>query len=124
MTSRRRAACCSEHSKSNLSARNLLHVAIAAMPTPVLDVRRNVMRVLEQRDARPDMPEHGPANRDEDPKRASILEPRFHTPTEEANLDRPQLITTIDAEEDFDWGLSILPGSDGCHVHALATLGA
>jgi glycosyltransferase involved in cell wall biosynthesis len=89
--------------KERPSVRNLLHVAIAAMPTPVLDVRRNVMRVLEQRDARPDMPEHRPSNRDEEPQRASILEPRFHTPTEEANLDRPLLITTIDAEEDFDW---------------------
>jgi hypothetical protein len=37
------------------------------------------------------------------PRRASILDPAYHMPALETLLDRPMLITTIDAEEDFDW---------------------
>ena len=93
------------------SAHNLLHLTIASMPAPVLDIRRGAMRLLEQRggqgntslpaDAASDVERD--ARADAASRRASILDPRFHTSASEHRLDRPMLITTIDAEEDFDW---------------------
>lgn len=38
-----------------------------------------------------------------EPKVACILDRRFHVPVSQAALPRPIIITTIDAEEDFDW---------------------
>ncbi len=94
------------------SSRNLLHLAIAAMPAPVLDMRRNTVRLFEQREvarktnatqanAAPafELDEHP----DTKPSRVSILDAKFHEPAIELGLKHPMLITTIDAEEDFDW---------------------
>ena len=94
------------------SSRNLLHLAVAAMPAPVLDMRRATVRMLEQRDtvrAGTSLPANAaPAfELDEQPesvpRHVSILDPMFHAPVNEQGLERPMLITTIDAEEDFDW---------------------
>ncbi len=94
------------------SSRNLLHLAIAAMPAPVLDMRRATVRLLEQRDTvrggTASSANAAPAfELDEQPasvpRQVSILDPMFHAPANEQGLERPMLITTIDAEEDFDW---------------------
>jgi glycosyltransferase involved in cell wall biosynthesis len=93
------------------TARNLLNITIASVPAAVLNVRRNVLRVLERRSSQ----RHEPAASGTLPvlklnagpnigsRRASILDPAFHTPALDQQLDRPMLITTVDAEEDFDW---------------------
>ena len=93
--------------KERPNARNLLHMGVAAMPVPVLDARRSLLRFLEpgnaaQDDARPSAskPEGQPETA---PRFASILDPARHAAAREQRLDRPMLITTIDAEEDFDW---------------------
>jgi glycosyltransferase involved in cell wall biosynthesis len=95
------------------SMRNALHLMIAAMPEPVLDIRRKTLRMLEH-DGGGSSPAGAGGNGnvttiDEawllDPARlqASILDRRFHAPVTEAALSRPVLVTTVDAEEDFDW---------------------
>ena len=100
------------------SGRNFAHMVIASMPVPVLDVRRHALRRLGwfggKRDETvlPDagLPEGGlsdaglsDAGRAFASRRASILDTAYHMPALECRLDRPMLITTIDAEEDFDW---------------------
>ncbi len=94
------------------SVRNAAHVAIASMPFWVLDMRRNARRLLDRRgtngtelaedDAFVAFPFE--VQTQETPAlRASILDRTCHLPAPEDHLDRPVLITTIDAEEDFDW---------------------
>jgi glycosyltransferase involved in cell wall biosynthesis len=94
------------------SGRNLLHMAIASMPAAVLDVRRNTLRLLEQpvvvRKGKLARGSAAPAfeldgQPDAAPKSASILDPAYHMPGLDQRLERPMLITTVDAEEDFDW---------------------
>ncbi len=88
---------------------NLLHLTVAMMPAPVLDVRRITRRLLDLREPRQtEVPSSAPPYEldqqpDPLPARASILDPAFHIPAPEDLLDRPVLITTVDAEEDFDW---------------------
>jgi glycosyltransferase involved in cell wall biosynthesis len=99
--------------KDEPSARNLLHLAVASMPAPVLDMRRNARRLLKRGDSAsndrscsfdpamasgPAAPGDGIA-----PKRLTILGSAHGAPAPEQMLDRPMLVTTIDAEEDFDW---------------------
>jgi glycosyltransferase involved in cell wall biosynthesis len=94
------------------STRKLLHLAVASMPAPILDVRRSALRMLERRDiaskgiasaANPavafDLVEEPGSKR----PRASILASAYGAPMLDRMLDRPMLITTVDAEEDFDW---------------------
>jgi glycosyltransferase involved in cell wall biosynthesis len=89
--------------------RNLLHLGVAMIPAPVLDVRRNTRRLLEVRElGQKNAPSSAPPYElDQQPEalpaRASILDPAFHIAAPENCLNRPVLITTIDAEEDFDW---------------------
>ena len=95
------------------SARNLVHVLVASMPAPVLDVRRSALRLLERpnggkTNGGPPPPEAGTAfELGEKPSatsgRSSILGSAYGAPAPEHMLDRPMLITTVDAEEDFDW---------------------
>ncbi|HBK09484.1 MAG TPA: hypothetical protein DDZ81_27085 [Acetobacteraceae bacterium] len=98
--------------KEEPTSRNLLHLAIASMPSALLDMRRNAVRLLKQRDV-VRRGASSPANAapafeldeqpDTAPRRASIQDPTFHSSANEQRLERPVLITTIDAEEDFDW---------------------
>ncbi len=92
---------------------NMRHAArllASAAPQQVLDIRRNTIRLLERSRSAPS-PESGQTNGPNedgwqiDPAhmRASIIDPAFHTPARIDALKRPVLITTIDAEEDFDW---------------------
>jgi GT2 family glycosyltransferase len=95
------------------SVGNLVHMLVASMPAPVLDVRRNVLRMLERPDigkanGTPPPPEAATTfELDERPDTApglvSILGSAYGAPAPEHLLDRPMLITTVDAEEDFDW---------------------
>jgi glycosyltransferase involved in cell wall biosynthesis len=98
--------------KEERTSRNLLHLAIASMPASVLDVRRNTRRLLEQplvaRKGKParvsaEQPTEWDGQPDVAPRLASILDPAYHLPGLDQRLDRPMLITTVDAEEDFDW---------------------
>jgi glycosyltransferase involved in cell wall biosynthesis len=94
------------------SARNLWHALIASMPTAVLDVRRDTRRLLARHGAAHKV-SRLPANAapafemddslDAATSHASILDPAYHTPGMDQRLVRPMLITTVDAEEDFDW---------------------
>jgi hypothetical protein len=97
--------------KEEPSSRNLLHRVIASMPAAVLDMRRYTLRLLErdgERDRNRALADAAPAFKpngrsDAASPRASILDPAFHTPGLDHQLERPILITTVDAEEDFDW---------------------
>jgi hypothetical protein len=77
------------------------------MPVPVLDARRRMLRILEPGNATSDEARPSASKPEEQPEAArryaSILDPAYHIPAREQRLDRPMLITTIDAEEDFDW---------------------
>jgi len=95
------------------SLRNGLMLMISAMPEPVLDIRRRTVRLLERNGEPPSRATEAQSSSapaideawllDPGSLRASILDRRFHTPVAEAALTRPVLVTTIDAEEDFDW---------------------
>ena len=95
------------------SVRNGMHVLIAAMPERVLQLRRNAARLMERPDSSPNRNENAPAGSqssdeetwltDQFAVQASIIDNAYHSPAVETNLTKPLLITTIDAEEDFDW---------------------
>ncbi|HVZ07704.1 glycosyltransferase [Rhodopila sp.] len=97
--------------KDEASVRNLAHFAVASLPAPVLDIRRTMRRLVEGRSARTRDPNDDsfvafPFEADHQATlhlSASIVDRRCHVPASEAHLTRPVLITTIDAEEDFDW---------------------
>lgn len=97
--------------RENPSGRNMLHLAIASMPAQVLDLRRSAMGLLRKNDIprlAPSVPQSTPPFEqteypDTTSSPASILDRMFHTPANEQQLERPLLITTVDAEEDFDW---------------------
>jgi glycosyltransferase involved in cell wall biosynthesis len=94
------------------SARTLLHLLAASMPARVLDIKRGSFNLLTPQSASP-KPEAAPTTIagsyelgrqcDASRRHASILDPTFHIPARARNFDRPVLITTVDAEEDFDW---------------------
>ena len=94
--------------RENSSTRNLVHMLSASMPAPVLNIRRNATRLLERLDTKR---EHtgcsATINRENSKEEAqqqiSILNWNRRIPASEHRLQRPVLITTIDAEEDFDW---------------------
>ena len=86
------------------------HLLISLMPVPVLDIRRNVLRRLEkpkapvrQDTSAADTPTGPDWFSESDAQSASIVDRGFHTATAETALERPMLVTTIDAEEGFDW---------------------
>jgi glycosyltransferase involved in cell wall biosynthesis len=94
------------------SGRSLLNMLAASLPEPVLDVKRDSLRLLGWREEQPKGDSCPPViaasyDADQPPeasrRQASILDPTFHVPAPEQGFDRPVLITTIDAEEDFDW---------------------
>ncbi len=98
--------------REHRSARNLIHMLAASMPAPVLDVRRGAVRLLERATGKttgaPSRPEAAipvelEARPGARPRPVSILGSAYGAPAPEHLLDRPMLITTIDAEEDFDW---------------------
>jgi glycosyltransferase involved in cell wall biosynthesis len=98
------------------TARKFVHMLTASIPAAVLHLRRNTLQVMEQMGRRragsgwsaataPDqMPESTQPQ-------ASILDAARHVPATEHKLRRPVLITTIDAEEDFDWTRPFSPAS-------------
>ncbi len=95
------------------SFRHGMHLLISAMPESILHLRRNAARLIERADPSQDIDGAnlsgvGPGIDEAwllDPSRlqASIIDRSFHTPAREERLARPVLVTTIDAEEDFDW---------------------
>lgn len=95
------------------SVRNAMHLAISAMPEPVLHLRRNAVGLIARADNTPatgssetpnrELPIDEPSLSDPAAARASIIDRSFHVVTDEARLEQPLLVTTIDAEEDFDW---------------------
>jgi glycosyltransferase involved in cell wall biosynthesis len=98
--------------KEEPNARNLVHMVVASMPAPVLDIRRSALRLLEWGDtaAQGSSSPAGAAaayelgeRPDATPRRVTILGSAYGAPAPEHVLDRPMLITTVDAEEDFDW---------------------
>ncbi|MBS0639451.1 MAG: glycosyltransferase [Acetobacteraceae bacterium] len=98
--------------REHWSLRNLAHVAIASMPFWVLDSRRSIRRLFERSKASGPEAESDDsfvafpfeADHYETPNlRASILDRACHTPAPDRHFTKPVLITTIDAEEDFDW---------------------
>ena len=81
---------------------------ISAMPEPILHLRRNAARLLERSNGAPDAEEtQGAEQPAEEPwqsgPRASIVDRSLHRAADETRLRQPMLVTTIDAEEDFDW---------------------
>lgn len=98
---------------SEPSVRRGAYLLISAMPEPILDLRRHATRLTERSSMARDMEIEalaaGNAAIDEawllDPSqmRASIIDPAHYTRADESRLPRPMLVTTIDAEEDFDW---------------------
>lgn len=94
---------------------NIVRLIAANTPVPILDSRRT----LRKWTSRPFLATHkldGPVPGsgsqrvpvDEKPfwndrRSASILDRAFHTPASTRELPKPLLVTTIDAEEDFDW---------------------
>ena len=98
--------------KEEPNASNLVHMAVAAMPAPILDVRRKALRLFERREELSEYPSASTELAEAfelgerpgaAPWRASIIGSAYGTQAPEAILDRPMLITTVDAEEDFDW---------------------
>lgn len=79
-------------------------LAAVAVPGRVLDLKRNALRLLQGKS--PPEPAPGEAEPSEaaPAPRASIVDARFHTPAAASRLNCPLLITTVDAEEAFDWG--------------------
>ena len=95
------------------SLRNGTHLLISVIPEPILELRRKAANIIK-RSPPSQSPNHESASDvtpaiDEpwllDPAqfRASIVNRAFHSPAGEKKLPRPMLVTTIDAEEDFDW---------------------
>lgn len=125
-----------------------LHLAISAIPAPILDIRRRAVRLLERTGSGTTPGAEGQRHRgqahggrahggqacgnlahdraaggalaDVDQTggnpgiddawlpgpgsvRTSILDRRFHIQTDASRLAQPMLVTTVDAEEDFDW---------------------
>ncbi|MEI7710153.1 MAG: glycosyltransferase [Rhodospirillales bacterium] len=90
------------------SVRNGLHLTISAMPEPILHLRRNAARLLARsNDAQEAEETQGAEQPAEEPwqsgPRASIVDRSLHRAADETRLRQPMLVTTIDAEEDFDW---------------------
>ena len=95
------------------SATTALRLAAASLPLPVLNLKRNLGRwagdTLRPRSAAARAEARLPAVPVEeqpywtDRKSASILDRRFHTAAATGQLPKPVLVTTVDAEEDFDW---------------------
>jgi glycosyltransferase involved in cell wall biosynthesis len=96
------------------SVRTLAHLMVASMPALLLDMRRTTRRLVERLPKRPEE-DTGEDNNafvafpfEADHRatlhlRASIVDRTCHVPAREDPLMRPVLITTVDAEEDFDW---------------------
>jgi hypothetical protein len=95
------------------TVRHGLHLAVSALPESILDLRRKAVRALDRSESR-----QTPATEaqpgattpiDEawllDPEsiQASIFDTRLHSAVTETIFQKPVLITTVDAEEDFDW---------------------
>ncbi|HEY8290082.1 MAG TPA: glycosyltransferase family A protein, partial [Acetobacteraceae bacterium] len=99
--------------KDSRTVRHGAHLLVSMIPEPVLDIRRTVVRHLRKPAAPmpPGVTAAGAAVPGNEPdwfiepanRRASIVDHGFHTAAREAALERPVLVTTIDAEEDFDW---------------------
>ena len=95
------------------SVRHGLHYLAAALPEPVLHLRRNAARLLgnpgASQDSETSPSDHAgsvidePWLNDSTTNRASIVDRTLHKRADEERLSRPLLVTTIDAEEDFDW---------------------
>ena len=95
------------------SVRHGMHLLISTLPEPILHLRRHAARLMERTGNSNDVDAiaqigNGPALEDVwllEPSgfKASIIDRTFHTPAREERLQQPLLVTTIDAEEDFDW---------------------
>ena len=92
------------------SIRNGTHLLISVVPEPILRLRRNAASIMKRpHGANGEAPLGAAPDIDEpwllDPARfrASIVDRDFHRPAGEEKLPQPLLVTTIDAEEDFDW---------------------
>jgi len=97
------------------NAANALSLLAANLPASALNVKRNLTSRVTGSAARHGMESGSSGDCDnalvpmeEAPfwggrRSASILDPAFHTPAATETLLKPMLVTTIDAEEDFDW---------------------
>jgi glycosyltransferase involved in cell wall biosynthesis len=90
------------------SVRNGLHLLVSAMPEPVLHLRRNAVRMLGRSNDTQNSEEAPAALETPGEPRAisplvSIIDRTSHRVADQTRLHRPMLVTTIDAEEDFDW---------------------
>jgi glycosyltransferase involved in cell wall biosynthesis len=92
------------------SIRNGTHLLISAIPEPILQLRRHAASIMKRPNGTSGKASLGVAPDIDDPWlmnptrfRASITDRAFHVRAEEAKLRQPLLITTVDAEEDFDW---------------------
>ncbi len=100
--------------KHEPSAGNMLRYLASNVPLTLLDAKRNLsQRSVSQNtggsSGRPFGDSTGPlVPIDEKPfwggeRTASIIDPRYHAKAATEALTKPLLVTTIDAEEDFDW---------------------
>ncbi len=95
------------------SVRNGVHLLISTMPESVLNLRRHAARLMERSSDSRDMdagttlnselPIDEPWLSEPSGLRASIVDRTFHRAADVARLQQPLLVTTVDAEEDFDW---------------------
>ena len=92
------------------SVRNGAHLLISTMPESVLHLRRNAARLMERSNGTQSTEAHGVPDGEmplDEPwlsgPRASIVDRAFHQTAEAGRLRKPLLVTTVDAEEDFDW---------------------
>ena len=72
----------------------------ALLPAPLLDLRRNALRLLRRS---PPAPAPVADAAVPTPPRASVRDVRFHAPTAPATPAWPTLLVIADAEEAFDW---------------------
>jgi glycosyltransferase involved in cell wall biosynthesis len=90
-----------------------IHLAISTLPRRVLDVRRNVRKLMGELNPLTSLADSvidGASPADDQPwaidpadRETSILDSHLHTWASEEVLQQPLLVTTVDAEEAFDW---------------------
>ncbi len=94
------------------SIRNGVHLVVSAMPERVLHLRRNAARLFDRSNHRRNAEDTGANGRPSDEAQlaypaASITDRTKHRRADVTRIQRPMLVTTIDAEEDFDWTLPL-----------------
>ena len=105
-----------------------LRLAAAHLPTPLLDLKRTVVRPMRRQLSQwvrqtgepvaDEGLERAPIRVNEKPfwstgeKWISVFDPSGHLTTDSTHLPRPMVLTTIDAEEDFDWNRPFSSGSN------------